>query len=371
FKPPDQTQKRKAGRESLGGESGRAAQKPKEDRQQALVEQVAQLQEQGFNITKEQVLNKEDEGDNDNKMQMEEEEGNEEEVEMEEGEVEFSEVQVGDSAGEGGDSAEQQQVDGMTDKGDEEEVSAEQVASAQEESRLRKELEKIKGIYNEMFNGGIPTAVDYHKYFAKLISFSERAVSRAESLEAKVAEVSKAAGKKTRIDKPRLKKMTDTGTRKYSDVAKAAVKELRELEGPEKVEAARKILMEKKHPRTNRSFDVNRASRTPASIKSTADIRNEKLKEKVEGVEWIYIKGIQRQRYGIIWQTLRDVGVNTGWIASISFISYNILKLAVYGTAQEISGQLAALGGKILNNFDIFKSDRSNITDTSATTTAL
>ncbi|KAJ3114656.1 hypothetical protein HK098_007209, partial [Nowakowskiella sp. JEL0407] len=50
---------------------------------------------------------------------------------------------------------------------------------------------------------------------------------------------------------------------------------------------------------------------------------------------------------------------------------YNILELAVYGTAQEISGQLAALGGEILNDFDIFKSHRSDITDTSATTTAL
>ncbi|KAJ3113993.1 hypothetical protein HK098_007492, partial [Nowakowskiella sp. JEL0407] len=209
----------------------------------------------GFNITKEQVLNEEDEGDNDDgilawetpepptqesigaepeefvaETQMEEEERNkeEEEVEMEEGEVEFSEVQAGDSAGEGGDSAAQQQVDGdgMMDGGDEEEVSTEQAASAQEESRLRKELEKIKGIYNKMFNRGILTAVNYHKYFAKIISFSERAVSKAESLEVKVAEVSKAAGKKTRIDKPRLQKMTDTGTQKYSDVAKAVVKEL-------------------------------------------------------------------------------------------------------------------------------------------------
>ncbi|KAJ3115448.1 hypothetical protein HK098_006950, partial [Nowakowskiella sp. JEL0407] len=86
--------------------------------------------------------------------------------------------QAGDSAGEGGDSAAQQMEDGdrMMDWRGQEEAGRISRPIRQEESRLRKELEKIKEIYNEMFNGGIPTA----KYFAKMIiSFSEHAVSKA------------------------------------------------------------------------------------------------------------------------------------------------------------------------------------------------
>ncbi|KAJ3111211.1 hypothetical protein HK098_000281, partial [Nowakowskiella sp. JEL0407] len=122
----------------------------------------------------------------------------------------------------------------------------------------------------------------------------------------------------------------------------------------ERPAALSKLLVYGRNPTTNKQIvDKKQALYLPASIKSAADIQNPELKEKVTSAGFLYVKEIKRTKYGLIRKSLRDLGVNTSKIAAISFISFNIMELMVYGDKSDMIQKLSLMPGvKCLPDFN-------------------
>ncbi|KAJ3112573.1 hypothetical protein HK098_008012, partial [Nowakowskiella sp. JEL0407] len=210
---------------------------------------------------------------------------------------------------------------------------------------LKGELKELIAQCNELYKTGTPQPFNMQMMTMKAFEIARRAINKGE--------------KQKEMETPQVR----TPAPSYANAARAAISQVAVLaDEAEKIQATKKILMEGKNPTTHQKC-------LPATIKSPNDIDNPKLKEKSLLADRIYVKGVHQQ---MIWQALQNVRVNTSQIANISFISYNIMELAVYGDKTEIIDKLMVLSGEIIQQFDMFKSHHvGSITDMAATNAAL
>ncbi|KAI9204129.1 uncharacterized protein BJ171DRAFT_507723 [Polychytrium aggregatum] len=127
----------------------------------------------------------------------------------------------------------------------------------------------------------------------------------------------------------------------YSEALKAniakATEHVQSLSGNEKMAECGRILTTGRVP--NRELKiVPSATKRPAWISghiNNSSITNEPLREKVNRMEWVYVKGIQRLPYGLVRKTFQSIGIPSREIADISFPENNVIEILIRDAAKK------------------------------------
>ena len=95
-------------------------------------------------------------------------------------------------------------------------------------------------------------------------------------------------------------------------------------------------------------------------LRGDAELREGPLKDNVEAMEFVYVDGMTRMRYGEARSLLRCVGVDTREIRDISFVGNSVSSLLVMKTYKEkLISKLVPEGSplRIISNFDPLSGD--------------
>jgi hypothetical protein len=127
---------------------------------------------------------------------------------------------------------------------------------------------------------------------------------------------------------------TPTGRMSYSKAARHATEYVEQLPRDNQQEAAAKLLTTGRHPQNNRSV----TNKPPVAIRMNkigtlndiADITNDHLRNKVQQMRFVNVKGLSRLPYGDIRRLLRTFLIDTATIANIRASTNNTYEFLMY-----------------------------------------